>query len=313
MQQSAKSKTCIVIVTFNGMQWIERCLTSAKAYQVVVVDNCSTDGTQQYIKKQHPEIVLLEQEDNLGFGKANNIGISFALKENSDYVFLLNQDAFLEPETIPKLLKSFSNNPDFGILSPVHLNGEGTKLESVFSYFLHKNDENGLLSDLLLDQQIKEVYPVPMVNAAAWLISRKTLQTVGGFQPLFFLYGEDDNYCQRVIYHGFRIGICPGSFVKHDSSNNYHLYPEKGTEKYYAKFMNRIKIDYANVNNNNFQRIKDLRKFYFKKAIASLIQRDLKTFKINLKKHDLLKGLDFKKEVKQDRLKAAHYLLNIEK
>ncbi len=308
MDNFPDKKTYIIIVAYNGMQWLDKCLKSTTPYPTIVVDNASTDGTVEFIKSKFPDVVIIEQKENLGFGRANNIGMSFALQRQAEYVFLLNQDAFLGPTTLTKLIKISLDNPSYGIISPIHLNGKGTALEKVFSYYMHKDNENELLSDFLTDKKVRTIYQVPMVNAAAWLITRQVLETVGGFQPLFFLYGEDDNYAQRVYYHGFKIGVCPGVYVKHDSNSFYHLYPEKGTKKYYAKFLNRIKIDYADVNTNNYLKIKDLRRFYIKKAMASLIQMDIKTFKINSTKQSILKRLDFTEDVTRDRKKYPNYL-----
>ena len=102
--------TFIVIVTFNGMQWIEKCLNSVHSvYKIVVVDNYSSDDTVAYIKNKCPRAKLLLQSKNLGFGAANNIGISYALNQGADYVFLLNQDVYIESNTIDKLIEVHHN------------------------------------------------------------------------------------------------------------------------------------------------------------------------------------------------------------
>ena len=127
----------VVIVTYNGMTWLERCLASIPSvYNVVVVDNNSTDGTVNYIEANYPQHTLFKEANNLGFGQANNKGITYALKQGVDYVFLLNQDAFLEADTISTLIATHKQYPDYGVLSPIHLNGEGTKLDKTFSFFV---------------------------------------------------------------------------------------------------------------------------------------------------------------------------------
>ncbi|MCP9198317.1 glycosyltransferase family 2 protein [Gramella sp. GC03-9] len=301
-------KIIIVIVTYNGMPWIDKCLRSSSNFKVIVVDNCSSDGTSDHIKSNYPDVELIQQQKNLGFGAANNIGISKALREGADFVFLLNQDAYLEEGVLEKMIDVAKKNPEYGVLSPIHLKGNGRGLEPVFSYYLHKENDNGLFSDLILQKSTKDIYDISMVNAAAWLIPRKTFETIGGFQPLFFLYGEDDNYCQRVWYHGFKVGVVVNCFIRHDSNNNYHIYPVKGTKKYYEKFLNRIKVDYADVNSERYKRVKNLGSFYFKKAIVSLFQNDFESFKANLKKREIVNGLDFAKQIEKDRAKGMHYL-----
>ena len=90
-------KLFVIIVTYKGKQWYDRCFTSLREstlpVQTIVVDNASNDGSVEYIKEHYPEIHLIESEENLGFGKGNNLAIRYAYEHGCDYVFLLNQDA----------------------------------------------------------------------------------------------------------------------------------------------------------------------------------------------------------------------------
>ena len=208
----------IIIVTYNSLKWIDKCLQSCGDYPVIVVDNNSSDNTVEFIKEEYPNVHLIEQDKNLGFGQANNIGISYALNHGADFVFLLNQDAYLVDSCLKKLIEIHQKNIQFGILSPIHLNGDGTHLDHNFSNYVARNRD--FYSDHVLNKSLKNIYEVPFVNAAGWLISRKCLETVGGFDPMFFHYGEDDNYCHRVKYHGFKIGVVPNLFIKHDRIQN---------------------------------------------------------------------------------------------
>lgn len=205
----------VVIVTYNALPWIDACLESVRDYPVVVVDNLSTDATITHLKTHYPKVTVLPQATNLGFGQGNNVGIRYALAQGAASVFLLNQDAYMHPGSLPLLLEEHQKNPEFGILSPVHLNGTGTALDFNFSKYMQASTEPSFYSDAVLGQSVS-LYTVPFVNAAAWLISRACLERVGGFDPLFFHYGEDDNYCQRVLYHGFQIGVVREAYVRHD-------------------------------------------------------------------------------------------------
>lgn len=93
-------KVVVVIVTYNGTEWIEECLHSLRnstlECTIIVVDNNSSDHTLDIIRDQFPAIKTIPQDTNLGFGRANNIGISYALKQRTEYVFLLNQDTKVE-------------------------------------------------------------------------------------------------------------------------------------------------------------------------------------------------------------------------
>lgn len=215
---------CIVVI-YNGTQnnWIEKCLSSilnsSIPITIIAVDNNSNDDSTSYIKTHFPEVQLIECEENLGFGKANNIGIEIALKNNCDFVFLLNQDARVNPDTIEKLALKLNQNPDFGIISPMHLNGTGSALDYNFSNYINPSYCKSLYSDFVLNKVADQVYKSDFICAAAWLLSRKCLEIVGGFNPTFFHYGEDDNYIHRLHYKGLKIGVDPFSTIYHDREN----------------------------------------------------------------------------------------------
>lgn len=209
-----------IVVTYNGVQWIDRCLGSLRdpnlPVETIVVDNGSTDGTVEAIRSRFPEVELHVTGENLGFGKANNIGMRMALDQNADHAFLLNQDAWAVPGTLAKLVAASTAEPNYGILSPLQLNGAGNALDHAFMYYLLPRSSPGLFSALSLGLSGNKVYDVKFVNAAAWLITRECLQKVGGFSPSFFHYAEDDNYVHRLHYHGLRIGVLPAALIHHD-------------------------------------------------------------------------------------------------
>jgi N-acetylglucosaminyl-diphospho-decaprenol L-rhamnosyltransferase len=97
-------KVVVIIVTYNGAGWIEKCLNSLRNSSlntdVIVIDNASTDETVSLIENLYPEVELVKRANNLGFGQANNIGLRMALDQNADFVFLLNQDAWIDQDTI---------------------------------------------------------------------------------------------------------------------------------------------------------------------------------------------------------------------
>ncbi len=246
----------IIIVTYNGLTWIDRCLKSCGDYPVIVVDNNSSDNTLDFISEKYPNVHIIQQNKNLGFGQANNIGISYALNLGANYIFLLNQDAYLVNNCLEKLINALQKNKQFGILSPIHLNGDGTHLDHNFSNYVAKNRD--FYSDHVLNKPLKNIYEIPFVNAAGWLISRKCLETVGGFDPIFFHYGEDDNYCHRVRYHEFKIGVIPKSYIKHDRAEKSEIKSESLDLK-----ERKYKVEYANPARKDFEQ-----QFYNKLQLA---------------------------------------------
>lgn len=205
-----------VVVTYNGKKWYDKCIGCLKSSSVpivpVIIDNASSDGTQDYIRDNFPEAKLIESSHNLGFAKANNIGIRYAYDNGADYVLLLNQDAWIFPDTIALLLYTFKSHEDAGIVSPMHLNGEMDSLDFNFA----TNMSRDFVSDIFLCK-LKSDYPLPYINAACWLISRKCIETVGGFDTnLYIHYGEDGDYCKRIIYHKFKLYLSTKAKACHD-------------------------------------------------------------------------------------------------
>lgn len=305
-------KVFVVIVTYNGEKWIKACLdsviNSTLSVSVIVVDNNSADETVQIIKNDFRSVNLLEQNENFGFGIANNIGISYALKNEANYVFLLNQDVFVANDTIEIMVNLAQSNPDYGILSPIHLDGNGNNLDESFLYYINNNYCENFISDFVLNKPKQDIYNLPMINAAAWLLPRNTLETVGGFDPMFFLYGEDDNYCQRVKYHGLKIGITPLTKIRHDSNNNNTTEYKTGSKGFYDKFLNRIKIEFSNVNSDKYKDIGKLIFYLRKQSLLSLLKFDIENYKINRTKIKLVVNLNLEEKVIMNRTKSRNYL-----
>lgn len=167
-----------------------------------MVDNGSTDGGDEYIAANYPWIRLVKCEENLGFGAANNIALRIALKEGYDYVYLLNQDAWLEKDTLGLLLAAGS---DYALLSPVQRASDGS-LDRNFARKCGK----------YLQADVSEV---PFVMAAHWLIKSDVLRCVGGFSPAFKLYGEDDNWIDRLHYRGLKCAVISSASAVHDRAS----------------------------------------------------------------------------------------------
>ncbi len=205
-----EKKISVVIVTYNGEIWIKKnidsLLKSNYPIDIIVVDNASTDQSVALLK-EYKNIQLIQNNTNLGFGKANNIGIGISIKNGADAIFLLNQDTWIFENTITNLVEKLFQNPDLGIVSPMHYSADKTILDSSFSTYYNKNETE-------IDSNSIRI--VPFVNAAAWLVSKECFQKVGYFEPIFNHYGEDRNFCDRVHYHKLNIGIVKNAAICHD-------------------------------------------------------------------------------------------------
>lgn len=284
----------VVVVTYNGIKWIEKCLNSilnsSIDLRIIVIDNGSTDGTSEFICDKYPGIILYKQKENLGFGAANNIGMMHALKQKASFLFLLNQDAWVEKETIKNLVLAQQKEPDYGIVSPIHLNGCGNALDCNFLNYITASKCKDLISDLFLNKVKKELYEVCFVNAAGWLISRECLDKVGGFNPSFFHYGEDDNYIQRLHYHALKVGVLANEQMFHDRENrSVNVYFDDPVIAYKRNII--LNMSNPSSTNSFYSEYKKL----YKNVLKSLLLLKFKIMMEMIDKLTVLNSLDKKK------------------
>ena len=218
MQQ--KTNIYVIIVTYNAMQWIDKCIGSLQhstvPLQVIAIDNGSTDETIAHIRTHYPDVTLLAQSKNLGFGQGNNVGIRYALAQGATHVLLLNQDAWIEPDMVEQLLPYDDGN---SLLSPIHLTGEGDRLDKNFKEhaLMRANHFAQLVDDWAVGNTHK--YATYEINAACWLLPAKIIREIGGFNPMFFHYAEDINYLHRLHYHHKGVYFVPQAKAYHDRAN----------------------------------------------------------------------------------------------
>ena len=174
----------------------------------------------------------------------------------------MNQDAWIEPDTLDELIRIHQRHPEYGLLSPMHLNAEKTGL--VMKFFCQQPNNERLITDLYL-QQLTDIYETRYIHAAAWLLPRDTLETVGGFDPIFQHYEEDDDYLNRVHFHGLKIGVCPSARIVHDHQNK-QVNPFNTKSRYHRE--QRLLVKLLDLN-TPFKVMKYYR-FYLRKIISSL-------------------------------------------
>jgi len=218
------AKILVVIVTYNALKWVKKSLNSVEKStlpaDVLVIDNGSTDGTLPLIRTDYPHTRIIETGENIGFGAANNRGLRIAHDECYDFVYLMNQDAWLQKDTLEKLVAA--HKPEWGILSPMQLNAHGRR-DKQFRKKCGKYVDaalKGYHNDSL-------VVEVPFVMAAHWLVSREAIATVGGFSPAFTQYGEDDNWIDRLHFHKLHCGVVPAASAVHDRGGRKLPYEKK--------------------------------------------------------------------------------------
>jgi GT2 family glycosyltransferase len=179
-----------------------------------VWDNDSTDGSADYVARHFPGAHLVRSAENVGFAKANNMGFQYALDHGYDYVYLLNQDAWLAPGALETLVAAAQAHPDYAVLSPLQYQDGYQAFDSQFAKLYHGSEEG---VGFQTASEPDEVVEVKRIMAAHWLVPVGALKTVGPFEEeLFPLYGQDDDWCNRARYHKLKVGIVPDAKAVHD-------------------------------------------------------------------------------------------------
>lgn len=221
----------VTICSWNTVALLEECLRSLAAvreeasFEVIVVDNGSTDGSAQAVRERHSWVRLLAQDKNLGFTGGHNLAIR---ERKGRHAFLLNSDATVHPGALKTLLEFSCQNPDIGIIGPRILNPDGSLQMSCRKFpipaaalfrntFLGKLFPNSryVREYLMKDWNHDAVRDVDWVSGAAMFVSSEAIEKVGLMDEAFFMYCEDVDWCFRAHKAGFRVVYLPTAVVTH--------------------------------------------------------------------------------------------------
>jgi len=229
-------KLAVIIVSHQVRDLLRACLLSVRAqrpapHEIWVVDNASTDGSAALVAAEFPEVRLVTSEENLGFGRANNLAMARA---DADVFALVNPDTVLPPDALATALETFERHPDAGIVGVALENPDGTRQPSRFAF---PDLANLLVESLGLHRVLARVgfattsraperdgaeTPSAWVSGACLLATRRLFEQTGGFDERLFLYGEELDWCwraraaghsvwhtsrTRVLHHGGASGV----------------------------------------------------------------------------------------------------------
>ena len=213
-----------VVVTYNAMPWLERCLASVARYETVVVDHGSTDGTLQLVRERFPAAKLVEQP-NRGLAAGWNTGMRHA---GGRYFLILNADAWVLAGGVERLVAFADEHPDAAVVGPRLLNPDGSLQRSVRAFptawrlateylFLRKlAPRSRLLNEFYAAGfEHDEVREGDFVMGACMLVRRAAVAEVGPLDENFFLFSEETDWCYRFRAAGWRVLFYPGAEVVH--------------------------------------------------------------------------------------------------
>jgi GT2 family glycosyltransferase len=225
-------KLSIVIPTYNAHEWIQGCLDSIQLhrpscpYEIIVVDDRSGDDTVEIVRRMYPDVRVFANDTNVGFGKTVNVGLCAA---GGDYFLVLNNDTWMHAGALDAMIGYLDAHPDTGIVGPRVLNSDGSLQQQcrrriptpraallyfsgIASLFPKNPSIAGYLMTAADESQTTEV---DSVSGACLMVRRQVLDQLHGFDPEYYLYGEDMDFCWRAKLAGWKVVYFPGAAITH--------------------------------------------------------------------------------------------------
>ncbi len=248
-------KLSIVIVNYNVKYFLEQCLHSVRKAvrgiesEIFVVDNNSVDGSREMLHEKFPDVITVENRENLGFSKANNQGIKVSTGE---YVLLLNPDTVVEDDTFQKIIRFMDDHTDAGGLGVKMVDGKGNFLPESkrglptpavafykifgFSRIFPKSKIFGKYHLGFLDED--KTHEVEILSGAFMMLRKSVLDQTGLLDETFFMYGEDIDLSYRIIKAGFKNYYFPETRIIHYKGES----TKKSSVNYVVMFYNAMTI-----------------------------------------------------------------------
>lgn len=216
---SCDPHVCCVVLNWNGADDTTECLAALEAstypnLTVMVVDNGSTDDSVSRIRVAYPDILLLQNEKNLGFAGGNNLGIRHALAHGADAIWLLNNDTKPAPDALSALMAKAKSDPRIAAVASICYYADAPSTVQAWA----GSRVNLWIGYSGLARVPREDAWFDSLNGTSLLISRNALEDVGLLDEGFFVYWEDTEFCLRLRKKGWRIAAAPDSRVLHKVS-----------------------------------------------------------------------------------------------
>jgi len=201
----------VIILNYNGILWIDKCLKSLQLtrysnFKIIVVDNASTDNSVSIVKDLFPEVEIIVNKNNVGFSEGNNIGIRKALANSAQYIVLLNPDTKVKQTWLIELIEVGESNHKVGVVGSIQLCYESDEYNSWTVSALKETIE--LLG-------VTRWLPTEWVEGSCMAVKNSVFNNVGFFDPIYFAFYEEIDFCRRAKYCGYEVGIAPKSLIHH--------------------------------------------------------------------------------------------------
>jgi GT2 family glycosyltransferase len=230
----------VVVVSYNARALLARCLDSVLDgrdgldVELIVVDNDSRDGTPRTVEARYPDVRLIANAENVGYGRACNQGIAVA---GGRYVLVLNQDIVVQPGALATLVDFAERHPAAGLVGARLEYEDGRFQHSAFRLPDWRQAFFGFFDRIVpLDSEVNGRYPLARLDrpceaehllGACLLLRREAIEQVGAFDPVFFMYFEETDLCARLARAGWRIYYAPTARVRHVGAASTSLASER--------------------------------------------------------------------------------------
>jgi len=215
-------RVAVIVLNWNGRDDTLACLESLRQldypnYEVIVVDNGSTDGSVKAVRASFPGMTILETGANLGFAEGNNVGLRHALTHGADYVLLLNNDTEVAADFISLLVDAVEVTPRAGVAGPTiyYFDRPATIWSAGGAIDWQRGDTQMIGLDEVDEGQYDAIREVDFVTGCALLTRREVIEEAGMLDPRFFMYYEEAEWCVRAARAGYKILHVPQTHVWH--------------------------------------------------------------------------------------------------
>ncbi len=204
-------KVSIIIVNYNGKELLQKCLDSLLKvnydnFEIILVDNNSTDGTVEFITKNYPSLIIIKLDSNKGFAEPNNVAAKIS---KGKYLLFLNNDTVVTPNFISEMVKVMETDKKIAICQSLLLKPDGS-VDSSGDFI----DHLGVVYNS--KTKIDEIREVSSARGASMLVRSDIFEKLDGFDQKFFVTFEDVDLCWRSWILGYRVLIIPTSIVYHE-------------------------------------------------------------------------------------------------
>jgi GT2 family glycosyltransferase len=256
----------VILLNYNGARDTIDCVgslrkSSFKDFEVVVVDNASSDDSVDLLKARCPDVTLLVNNRNLGFAGGSNIGIRHALKKGSEFLLLLNNDTTVDPDVLGILVKTMEENPQAAIVGgKIYYSDRPNVIWFAGGYFNANSGFGDHYGKSEEDRgQYNKVRECDFITGCCMLIRSEVCQKIGFLDQSYFLYYEDADFCTRARRAGYSVLYLPGAIIYHKISR-----ATSWDSPVYIYFNLRNKLFYLQRNSRPWKWLPHLpRLFYF--------------------------------------------------